>query len=155
MYRPLFAVVAALVLAGNAQAASVQVPVTPDQLEYSNFVFAVATVAATNGAAFHVTITGQTGAIPDDCATSLAVMDTEAKTLNIAGLVPATAVTVTKTARVWQADFTASQAVLDQPDAYFILVATDQATNLLGERLFLPSDRIYELRLQDFWPPED
>jgi hypothetical protein len=143
---------AGLALTFSAAAQTIQWPVTPNQLEYSNFVFSVTTLLTNGGTAFHVTITTKTGAIQPDSIASLAMVTGKAALPAIAGVKPAVPVTIQRTDRMVSADFTAPAELLDNPAAYFIFVVTDYQTNQDGTRTYLPTDRMYEIRLRDFLP---
>ena len=52
----------------------------------------------------------------------------------------------------WTADFTASAALTGNPAASFVFVVTDYRVNPDGTRTYLPTDRMYKIRLQDFLP---
>jgi hypothetical protein len=147
-----FSALAGLTLTFSAAAQTFQWPVTPNQLEYSNFVFSVTTLSTNGGTAFHVTITTKTAAIQPDSAALLAVVTGTAAVPIVSGLNPAVPVMLKRTDRQWFADFTAPREVLNNPAAYFIFVVTDYTTNPDGTRTYLTTDRMYEIRLQDFPP---
>jgi hypothetical protein len=148
----LLASLAALTLVFSAAAQSVQWPVTPSQLEYSNFVFSVTTRPTNGETAFHVTIATKTEAIQPDSAALLAVITGTAKLPVVTGLNPSVPVTLKRTDRLWLADFTAPGDVLNNPAVYFVFVVDDYTTNPDGTRTYLTSDRMYEIRLLDFLP---
>jgi hypothetical protein len=141
-----------LILPISAAAQMFQWPVTPNQLEYSNFVFVVTTLATNGGTDFHVTITTKTAPIQPDSAALVAVVTGTAAVPTVATPDPAVTVTLKRTDRRWFADFTAPGELLNNPAAYFVFVVTDYTTNPDGTRSYLPTDRMYELRLQDFAP---
>lgn len=153
MQRLILSALAWLALVCSAGAQTVRVPVTPDHLEYSNFVFAVNVTNAGGGAAFHIVITTKTQPIGSDCAaavTDVTAMDGSAKSLAVASLTPPVNATLNRTARVWTADFVAPAVVLNNPGACFIFVVPDYTTDATGQRTYQSTDRMYEIRLQDF-----
>ena len=150
MQRIILTVLSCLTLVFSAAAQTVQVPVTPTQLEYSNFVFAVTTQATNGGTAFHVTITTKTEPIQTDTAATLASVTQTNNLPAIGSINPATTVNITRTPQVWTVDFTATSDLLNNPTAYLLFVVSDYKTGGDGKRVYLPSDRMYEIRLQDF-----
>ena len=150
MKRLILPILAGLALVFSAAAQTIQWPVTPSQLEYSNFVFAVITVPTNGGMNFHVTITSKTGPIQGDSAALLALVTGPAAAPVVASPDPAATVTLNRTDRQWTADFTAPAALTGNPNAFFIFDVTDYQTNPDGTRTYLPTARMYELRLRDF-----
>ena len=150
MQRIFFSVMACFALALSVSAQTVQVPVTPDRLEFTNYLFGVTVRPDSAGTAFHLTITNKTEVIGADCAATLTLMNEGFKSSIAAGLKPAVPVTLVRTDHLWTADFVAPNEVANNPQACFIFVAPDYATDENGKRVFLPTDRIYEIRLQDF-----
>ena len=138
----------ALVISGRAQ--TMQVPVAPGQMEYSNFIFSVTTMATNGGKAFHVTITTKNNPIQSDCAATLSAVSGTATIPVITGLNPSVPIILQRMPRVWTADFVASPDVMNNPSAYFIFVVPDYTTDENGRRTYLSTDRMYEMRLQDF-----
>jgi len=152
MKRILLPVLASLALIFSAAAQTIQWPVTPERLSYSNFVFSVTTQAANDGTAFHVTIATTTGVIEPDSAALLVLVTGTAAHPAVAAPVPAVTVTLQHTDTQWTADFTASAALTGNPAASFVFVVTDYRVNPDGTRTYLPTDRMYKIRLQDFLP---
>ncbi len=153
MRRIFLSALACFVLALSAWGQTVQVPVTPDRLEFTNYLFAVMVKPDSAGTAFHVSITNKMDVIGADCAATLTLVNEHFKAMNMAGLNPPVAVTLNRTDHLWTADFVAPNEVANNPEACFIFVSPDYATDQNGKRIFLPTDRIYEIRLQDFLKP--
>ena len=150
MKRLILSLLASLTLVFSAAAQTIQWPVTPGQLEYSNFVFAVTTVPTNGGMNFHVTITSKTGVIQGDSAALLALVTGPAAAPVVANPDPAATVDLKRTDSLWTADFTATASLANNPAACFVFVVTDYQTNPDGTRTYLPTDRMYEIRLTDF-----
>jgi hypothetical protein len=150
MQRLLLPLLAGLTLIVSATAQTIQWPVTPGQLEYSNFVFSITTQPASGGMAFHVTIAAKTGIIQGDSAAMLAMVTGSAAAPVVAGANPDATVTLKRTDTQWTADFTAPTALATNPAAFFVFVVTDYKTNPDGTRTYLSTDRMYEIRLRDF-----
>jgi len=152
MQRIILTLLAGLTLQLSAAAQTIQWPVTPGQLEYSNFVFAVTTQPTNGGTSFHVTIAAKTDVIQGDSAAMLAMVTGSGPFPVVAGPDPATNVTLQRTDSLWTADFIAPTALASNPAAYFVFVVTDFKTNPDGTRTYLTTDRMYEIRLRDFLP---
>jgi hypothetical protein len=148
----LLRLMAGLALAFSAGAQTVQVPVTPTQLQYSNFVFTVNTLATNGGTAFHVTITSQNQPIGSDCVASLALVSGTAAAPVVGSANPPVQMAFKRTDLVWTVDFLAPVALLGDPTADFIFVVPDYKIEN-DKRVYLPTDRIYEINLQSFLPP--
>ena len=141
---------ASLTLVFSAAAQTFQWPVTPSQLEYSNFVFAVTTQPTNGGTIFEVTISSKSGVIQGDSAAMLIMVTGSAAVLAVASPDPAATVTLKRTDRRWTADFTAPVALSSNPAACFVFVVMDYKTNPDGTRTYLTTDRMYTIRLRDF-----
>ncbi len=150
MQRLILRLLAGLTVIVSAAAQTVQWPVTPGQLEYSNFVFAVTAQPTNGGTSFHVTITAKTGAIQGDSAAMLAMITGTASVPVVGSPDPVANVTLQRSDRVWTADFTAPAALASNPTACLVFVVTDFKTNPDGTRTYLTSDRMYEIHLRDF-----
>jgi len=150
MQRLILPLLAGLTLTISAAAQTIQWPVTPGQLEYSNFVFAVSTQPTNGGMNFHVTIDAKTGVIQGDSGAMLAMVTGSAAVPLVAGPDPAATVTLQRADRRWTADFIAPTALTSNPAAFFVFVVTDYKTNPDGTRTYLTTDRMYEIRLRDF-----
>jgi hypothetical protein len=150
MQRLIFPLLAGFTLVFSATAQTIQWPVTPGQLEYSNFVFAVTTQPTNGGTSFEVTIASKTGVIQGDSAAMLAMVTGSAGAPAVAPPDPAATVTLKRTDTQWTADFTAPTALAGNPAAFFVFVVTDFKTNPDGRRTYLPTDRMNEIRLRDF-----
>lgn len=144
--------IAVFTLALVVRAQTFQVPVTPSQLEYSNFVFAVKTKPADGGTAFHVTITTKTQPIEQDCGATVVLVSGTATRPIMGSVSPSVQVAIQRGDLQWTADFVAPTALLSDPTADFIFAVPDYKTGSDGKRDYLPTDRIYEINLQSFLP---
>jgi hypothetical protein len=137
----------------SAHGASVEIPVTPTNLDQSSYVFAVSTNSAQGGVAFHVTITAKTHDIysDSDARLSLVIHKTDAgsRETSIQTLKPAIDVKLKKKERVWQAEFTVSNEALKTAGLYFVFTELVR-TKIDGKDVPMPAAVFYELRLQDF-----
>jgi len=146
-------IVLALVI--SAHATSVELPVTPNQLDQQNYKFSVSARAATNGTAFHVTITAKKENIAPDSETKLAVVkhpkDRHGAILatSIAPFTPDADITLNKGEKTWTADFTLPRASLKTPGLCFIFSEFPHA-NVNGKLTAMPSVTFYEIQLKDF-----
>ena len=137
----------------SAHGLSVEIPVTATNLDQYKYRFAISTNAATNGVAFHVTITAKKEDIPSDSAVGLSIVthtqDARGSTHSIEGVKPTVEVRLKKDNRVWTADFTTSHELLKKPG--LCLVFTEITHTIVdGKRVSMPSADFYEIRLQDF-----
>jgi hypothetical protein len=146
-----------LVLVSSASATTVELPVTPTNLDTYGYVFSVLTNAIRDGVTFHVTITDKKYDIYPDSGASVDIVTH--KKLDNGGLLvssqavePAIQVTLEKEVRVWKADFVVSRKLLKNPDVYFVFSVLAHST-INGKSVPMPSLTCYQIRLQDFAKP--
>ena len=140
----------------SAHGLSVEIPITTTNLDQYKYVFSVSTNAATNGVAFHVTITAKREDVPSDSTAGLSIVthtkDVDGSTHSIEAVKPAIQVMLKKDKRVWEADFTASFELLKK--AGFCFVFTETAHTIIdGKSVAMPSADFYEIKLRDFLKP--
>lgn len=139
-----------------AHGLSVEIPITTTNLDQYKYVFSVSTNAATNGIAFHVTITAKREDVPSDSTAGLSMVthtkDVGGSTHAIEAVKPAIQVTLKKDKRVWEADFTASFELLQKPGICFVFTETAHAI-IDGKSVAMPSADFYEIKLRDFLKP--
>ena len=146
-----------LAVVSSACATSVELPVTPTNLDTYGYAFSVFTNATKDGVAFHLTITNkQYDIYPDSSAGVDMVIHKKLADGGMEGSVgavtPEIPVTLKKEKRLWTADFTVSSTLLKNPDAYFVFSVLAHST-VNGKIIPMPSVTFYELRLQDFAKP--
>jgi hypothetical protein len=141
----------ALVLAAHGM--SVEIPVTPNNLEQNKYAFLVSTNTGRNGITFHVTITAKTGDIPSDSTADLNIVtitkDGGAMKTVIRPVNPPTRVILKKEKRVWQADFTVSRKSLKKAGICFVFTEFAHTT-IDGKSVSMPSADLYQIKLHDF-----
>lgn len=157
MPRSLIASIIWLVFAPSTWATSVELPVTPTNLDTYSCTFSVSTNATRYGVAFHVTITNQQfDFYPDSTADVDLVIHKKLADGSLEGSVgpvtPAIPVALKKEKRLWTADFTVSRELLKNPDVHFVFGVLAHST-VDGKVIPMPSITFYELRLQDFAKP--
>jgi hypothetical protein len=144
-------------LVSSVRASSVEIPVTPTNLDTYGCIFSVLTNATQDGAAFHVTITNkQYDIYPDSSAGVDMVIHKKiangSEEGSVGQVTPAIPVALKKEKRLWTADFTVSRSLLKNPDAYFVFSVLAHST-VNGKIMPMPSITFYKLRLQDFAKP--
>jgi hypothetical protein len=144
-----------LALVVSAHAMSVELPVTPTQLNQQNYKFSVSATATNNGTAFHVTITSKKDDIASDSEAKLALVkhpkDRKGTILatSIAPFMSASAITLNKDKKTWTVDFTLPRESLKTPG--LCLVFSELAhTPIDGKVIAMPSTTFYEIQLKDF-----
>jgi hypothetical protein len=142
-----------LILAFHAHAVSVEISVTTTNLDQHIYLFSVSTNAATDGVAFHVVIKAKKEDIYADSKVDVSIV-TQTKTNrsvthSIAGVRPEIKVTIKKDKRVWEADFTVSNQLLEKPGLCFVFTEIAHAT-VNGKSVAMPSADFYEIKLRDF-----
>jgi len=95
----------------SAHATSVELPITPNQLDQQNYKFAVTTTATNDAVAFHVVITAKQSEIFADSEGNLAVAahtkDTQGgRGTEIKPFQPTVPIALNKDKHVWTADLT-------------------------------------------------
>jgi hypothetical protein len=134
----------------SAHGTSVEISITPTNLDQHGYVFSISTNAAQYGVAFHVAISTKTGEIYSDSSVGLSMV-THPKDggCSITGVEPAIPITLEKDKRVWKSEFTVSQGLLKKPGLCFIF--TELAHVIRGGKsVAMPSATFYEIKLQDF-----
>lgn len=149
MHRSLIALSLSFGLILSASGSSVEFPVTRTNLDQYKYLFSVSTNATRDGVAFHLTVSAKAGEILSDSTAGLAVVNNTKNTRSIEPVPPATRVTLKKDKRVWKANFTVSAELLKQPGLCFVFTETAHAT-ADGKSIAMPSEDLYEIRLQDF-----
>jgi hypothetical protein len=139
----------------SAHSVSVEIPITKTNLDQYKYVFAVCTNAATNGVAFHVTITAKREDVPSDSTVDLSIVTHKEEAgggslHTIEAVKPAMQVTLKKGKRAWEADFTASNALLEKSGLCFVFIEAAHAT-IDGKSVAMASADIYEIKLRDFF----
>ena len=157
MRHSFFAFIIWLATLWSVRADSVELPVTPTNLDAYVCTFSVSTNATMEGVAFHVTITNkQSDIYPDSSGNVDMVIHKKRPDGGMEGSVgpvmPAIPVVLKKKKRLWTADFTVSRELLKNPDAYFVFSDLAHST-VNGKIIPMPSITFYELRLQDFIKP--
>jgi hypothetical protein len=139
----------------SARAASVELPVTPSQLDQNNYKFTVSTAATNNGIAFHVIITAKQSEIFSDSEANLGVVthpkdgkDTITGT-SITPFQPTVPIAFNKAKRAWTADFTLPRESLKTPGLCFVFSELAHDT-VNGQRVAMPSVTFYEIKLKEF-----
>ncbi len=153
-FLTIFTVWIAMVL--SAHASSVELPVTPDNLDRPNYTFKVVANSTNKGTSFHITITSKSEDIAADSNADLAIV-THTKNsegaisgTSFAAFTAATPVILKKEKHIWTAGFTLPHESLKTPGLCFIFteLAHDAINN--GQRIAMPSATFYEIKLEDF-----
>jgi len=149
-------VLLALVL--SAHASSVEIPITPTQLDQQNYKFSVSVNATNNDIAFHVLITAKQADVSSDSEAHLAIVDhLEDAHGSISGtdikpFTPTIPIASHKENRAWTAAFTLPHKSMKTPGLCFIFSELAHDT-INGRRLAMPSITFYEIKLKDFVKP--
>ena len=142
-----------LILACNAHAVSVEIPITTTNLDQHSYLFSVSTNVATDGVTFHVVIKAKKEDIYSDSSVGVSIVSQTrtngGETHSIAGVRPEIKVTIKKEKRVWEADFTVSNQLLEKPELCFVFTEIAHAT-VNGKSEAMPSAGFYEIKLRDF-----
>jgi hypothetical protein len=140
----------------SAHASSIELPVTPDNLDQQNYTFTISASSTNKGASFHITITAKKEDIAQDSNADLAIV-THTKTsegaisgTSFAAFTPAIPITLKKEKRVWTADFTVPHESLKTSGLCFIFTELAHDTLNNGKRIAMPSATFYEIKLEDF-----
>ncbi|MEO7298310.1 MAG: hypothetical protein ABI042_07005 [Verrucomicrobiota bacterium] len=153
MHRLFITAVFLLGLILSAHGLSVEISVTPTNLDQYKYVFVISTNAAPNGVAFHVAITAKREDISSDSTAGLSIVTHKNeggnRTHSIEGVKPAIPVVLKKESRVWKADFTVSHDLLKKPGLCFVFTERAHA-NIDGKSVAMESADFYEIKLQDF-----
>lgn len=139
----------------SAHATSVELPITPNQLDYQNYKFAVTPTATNNAVAFHIVIAAKQSEISSDSEGNLAVV-THSKDgkgsrtgTEIKPFQPTVPITFNKDKHAWTVDFTLSREALKTPGLCFIFSELAHST-VNGKTIAMPSITFYEVKLKDF-----
>jgi hypothetical protein len=154
--RHLFVIPAVLfALALCARAMSDERPITPNQLDQQNYKFAVSANTASNGVAFHVTITAKSGEIDPGSEADLAVVAHTkegrgaSSTTSIGPFAHSVPIAFKKDKRTWTADFTLPRESLKTPGLCFVFSEFAHAMEN-GKSVTMPSVTFYEIKLKEF-----
>ena len=139
----------------SALATSVESPVTPDNLDQSNYKFSVTTTPTKTEIGFHITIASKNEDISADSNAGLSVV-THTKDrqgsftgTSISPFTPAVAVTLQKQKRTWTADFSLPRKSL-KTDGLCLVFSELAHTTIDGKLITMPSVTFYEIKLKDF-----
>lgn len=140
----------------SAHATSVELTVTPDQLDQQNYKFTVTASATNNAVAFHVIITAKHDEIAADSEANLAVVnhgkDGPGRSAAIAPFQPTVPIAFNKDKHAWTVDFTLPRESLKTPGLCFIFSELAHTT-VNDKRVTMPSITFYEIKLKDFVKP--
>jgi hypothetical protein len=139
----------------SAHATSVELPVTPNQLDQQNYKFAVTATPTNNAVAFHVVITAKQSEISSDSEGNLVVV-THTKDgqgsrtgTEIKPFQPTVPIAFNKDKHAWTADFTLPREALKTPGLCFLF--SELAHSMFnGKPIAMPSITFYEIKLKDF-----
>jgi hypothetical protein len=139
----------------SAHATSVELPVTPNQLDQQNYKFSVTADATNHGVTFHVVITAKHDEISADCEANLAVVNHSkdgshsGKGTSITPFQPTVPIAFNKDKHAWTADFTLPREALKTTGLCFVF--TELAHTMVnGKPVAMPSITFYEIKLKDF-----
>jgi len=154
MHRSLFVTIVWLIAALSANAASVEIPVTPNDLDHYHYLFAVSMNTNRNGVAFRVTITAKTHEIPAGSSANVSIVTHTKRNggelHKLEKVKPPVRIALKKDKRVWKANFTVSTELLKKPGVCFVFTEMAHAIEN-GKDVAVPSADFYEIKLQDFW----
>jgi hypothetical protein len=144
-----------LALIFSAHATSVELPVTPDQLDQQNYKFTVAANPTNNAVAFHIIVTAKHDEIPADSEANLAVVthSKDGKGSNngtsISPFQPTVPIAFSKDKHAWTIDFTLPHDALKTPGLCFIFSEIAH-TPVKNKHAAMPSITFYEIKLKEF-----
>lgn len=146
--------IALLAIALSARATSVEIPITPTNLDQQSYTFAVSADATTNKeTAFHIIVTAKKQDIDSDSHVDLSIFTRTEKNgdITITGehLTPEIPIQLKKESRVWTADFTVPAETLKTPGLYFVFSELGHSM-WHGKRIAMPSVIFYQIKLTDF-----
>lgn len=129
------------------------IPITTTNLDQPKFTFTVSAKAAAHGVAFHITITAMNADLPSDSTAGLAIVteinDGARLGRSTEPVKPTVEVALKKEERVWKADLTVSNELLQKPGLRFVFTETAHAI-IDGKSVAMPSATFYEIKLRDF-----
>jgi hypothetical protein len=164
MRRFFLTLILCLISISAARAANFELPVTPTNLNSFFYTFTVSTNATHGGVAFHVTITDKRFDIYPESTAAVGTVTRKditnavmrgsgvLKEASFAPLKPAVPVTLKKDKRIWSADFTASNKLLNNTNVFFVFGVPGSAKPK-GETEPSSTQDLYEIKLQDFARP--
>lgn len=131
---------------------STEISVTPRSLNQSAFLFSVTNEPATNGLAFHVTITAKNPPILPESIVNLASASSsdDGRSRQISPEQPEPSVTLTKSDRVWLADIIVPKELMADTNLCLLFSVPVYAVFQDGKRMRMPSGELYEIKLRDF-----
>jgi hypothetical protein len=154
--RPSFIIPAIFfALALSARAKSIELPITPSQLDQHNYKFSVTAGTTNQGTAFHIIITAKSDEVPSDCEANLVIVahpkDGRGSTTgtDITPFTPTVPIAFNKGKHAWTVDFTLPRESLKTPGLCFVFSELAHDT-VNGQRLAMPSVTFYEIKLKDF-----
>lgn len=134
------------------RAACVENSITPKSLNHGEYAFQVSSKSTHGGAAFHVVITATRGPFNRHSSVSLSLKTTISDgAVAIAPVVLQPPIQVHKEGNIWTIDFDASEDLLKNPHAYFILDVPAYVV-VDGKEEAMPAADYYEVKLTDFLP---
>ena len=139
----------------SAHATSVELPITPSQLDQHNFKFAVTADATNRAIAFHLLITAKNNEMPQDSEANLVTV-THSKDgrgqmagTDIKAFVPTVPIACNKAKNNWTVDFTLPREALKTPGLCFVF--SELAHSVVnGKTIAMPAITFYEIKLKDF-----
>jgi len=139
----------------SAHATSVELPITPNQLDQQNYKFSVTTAATNDAVAFHVVITAKQSEILSDSEGNLAVV-THSKDAQgsrtgteIKPFQPTVPIALNKDKHAWTVAFTVPRESLKTPGLCFIFSELGHSV-AHGKPIAMPSITFYEIKLKEF-----
>lgn len=149
----LFGLALVLICGLPSYGGSVDLPVTPTNLDQRQFVFSISTNSAQEGISFHVTITAKNGLIASDSSVGFYSIVTSTQGATSMGpLKHEPQITLQKDNHIWKADFIASNELLKNPDVYLVFSVVAHVIEN-GKSVPMPSADLYEIKLRDFLKP--
>ena len=144
-----------LAFAFSAHASSIELTITPSQLDQHNFKFAVTANATNKSVAFHVIITAKNEEMPADSEANLVTI-THSKDgrgqmtgTDIKAFVPTVPIAYNKAKNSWTVDFTLPREALKTPGLCFVFSELAH-TVMNGKPIAMPAITFYEIKLKDF-----
>lgn len=131
---------------------STEISVTPQSLDQGAFLFSITNQPATNGLAFHVTITAKNPPILPDSIVNLASASSsdDGRSRQISPAQPEPPVTLTKSDRVWLADIIVPKELMADTNLCLLFTVPVYDIRQDGTRMRMPADEFYEIKLRDF-----
>jgi hypothetical protein len=133
----------------SAYAVSVEISVTPQNLNQRQYVFSISTNAAPNGIFFHVNISATKDAIYSDSTVDVCTVVHTSDSSSIESTKHAIKIVLKKDIHVWKANFIVSNKMLKSSNLYFIFTEFTHV-EINGKSVVMPSATFYEIKLKDF-----